>query len=251
MDVWEFPKLRDADTVAERISSFCAESRASLRENGTAISDHAEGQVPDNIAGEAVVAGGSRPRQTKRGPVKFDKSLSENFTLAIKHPVAFSALLKTLTKRFECYAIVRNPLATLASWNSLEWLNVRNGHAPIGEKLDENLQRDLAAMPDRIDRQLHILEWFYARFRDFLPPDALIKYEDVVSSQGRELGRFFPGAENLKEDLTSKNVNKLYDRALMLELGERLLARSSVVWDFYKRDEVEKLLAEAGAGTRQ
>ena len=137
----------------------------------------------------------------------------------------------------------------LASWNSLAWLSVRNGHAPIGEKLDAQLRQELADQPDVFERQIRILEWFYQRFRAFLPDNAVIKYENLIKSGGRELAPFFPEASQLEESLVSKNVNKFYDKALMQELGEKLLKRSGVIWDFYDKQDVEKLLAEVSASS--
>ena len=137
----------------------------------------------------------------------------------------------------------------LASWNSLAWLSVRNGHAPIGEKLDAQLRQDLAAEPDVFERQIHILEWFYKRFSQYLPENAVIKYEDLIKTGGRELAPFFPEANQLEESLVSKNVNKFYDKALMQELGEKLLKRSGVIWDFYEKQDVESLLAEVNASS--
>lgn len=244
MNVWDFPNCRDADAVADKIDNFCAETRTSLHEKGFAMSKHVRGKIPDNVAADQVNRAGTRLRHTEHGPVVVDKPLTDNFTLAIKHPVAFSALLETLSGRFDCFAIIRNPLATLASWNSLDWLNVKKGHAPIGEKLDADLSRALAAEPDAIERQLHILEWFYNRFRRFLPGNSIIKYEELIASGGHELGRFFPNATNLQENLSSKNVNKFYDRALMLDIGQRLLQRPGVIWDFYSKRDVETLLSE-------
>jgi hypothetical protein len=244
MNVWEFPKCPDADAIADVIERFCAETRKSLLEKGVAVSKHVGGLIPDNVAADQVNRSGTRLRHTEHGPVRIEKPLSNDFALAIKHPVAFTALLGTLSKRFECVAIVRNPLSMLASWNSLAWLNVKNGHAPIGEKLDAQLQQDLADQPDVFERQIHILEWFYRRFREFLPERAIVKYETLIETRGRELGNFFPNAAALDENLTSKNVNKFYDRALMVELGEKLLGRSGVIWDFYSKEDVEKLMAD-------
>lgn len=247
MNVWEFPKCPDATAIADVIETFCAETRQSLHEHGYAMSKHVGGHIPDNVAADQVNRSGTRLRRTEHGPVFVEKPLSKDFVLAIKHPVAFSALLETLTQRFECFAIIRNPLATLASWNSLAWLNVGKGHAPIGEKLDPQLHRALAAEPDAIERQLQILEWFYTRFRNILPDRAIIKYEDLIASRGRELATFFPAAADFEENLSSKNVNKFYDRALMVDLGERLLRRQGVIWDFYSRRDVENLIAEASS----
>ena len=245
MNVWQFPNYPDAAGIAGAVEAFCAATRKSLHENRYAMSKHVAGKITDNVAADQVNRSGTRLRHTEHGPVFIDKPLSNNFVLALKHPVAFSALLQTLTQRFECFAIIRNPLATLASWNSLAWLNVRNGHAPIGEKLDSELHAALAAEPDAIERQLHILEWFYMRFSNVLPDQAIIKYEDLVASQGRELAKFFPAADNFEENLTSKNVNKFYDRALMIDLGERLLRREGVIWHFYGKRDVEALIDAA------
>lgn len=244
MNVWEFSNCRDATAVKKMIDNFCAETRKSLHEHGYAISKHIAGKIPDNIATDPVNRAGTRLRKREHGRVMIDKPLSQNFTLAIKHPAAFSALLETLSKRFECYAIVRNPLATLASWNSLAWFPLKDGHSPIGEKLDVDLARELAAKSDPLERQIHILEWFYDRFRRFMPERALIKYEDLIASRGRELAKFFPAAVELDEELSSKNVNKYYDRALMMHLGQRLLQRDGPIWNFYSKRDVENLLRD-------
>ena len=249
MNVWEFPNCPNADTIADVIGRFCSQTRTSLLEKGIAVSKHVGGLIPDNVAADQVNRSGTRLRHTEHGPVRIEKPLSNDFTLAIKHPVAFTALLGTLSKRFECVAIVRNPLSMLASWNSLAWLNVKSGHAPIGEELDPELRKDLAAETDVFERQIHILEWFYRRFREFLPDQAIMKYETLIATRGRELANFFPDASALDENLTSKNVNKFYDRALMVELGEKLLRRSGVIWDFYNREDVEKLMAKVNAST--
>jgi hypothetical protein len=249
MNVWEFPNCRDEAAIADVIETFCTDTRKSLLEKGVAMSKHVGGLIPDNVAADQVNRTGTRLRHTEHGPVKIDKPLSNDFSLAIKHPVAFTALLETLSKRFECVAIVRNPLSMLASWNSLAWLNVKNGHAPIGEKLDAQLQQELADEADVFERQIHILEWFYKRFRRFLPDNGILKYEDLIKSQGRDLSSFFPGAAELNESLVSKNVNKFYDKALMQQLGEKLLKRNGVIWDFYEKSDVENLLAKVNASS--
>ena len=248
MNVWDFSQCRDAAALAEIISSFCAEARRSLREHGFAISKHVGGEIRDNAAGDEIDLTGARSRRTEHGKIQIDKSLPENFTLAIKHPLAFTALLEPLSQHFECLAVVRNPLSTLASWNSLDWLKVKKGHAPIAEKLDHDLARSLASESDAIDRQIMILEWSYARYRKFLGQEAVLKYEDLITTRARALSKFFPAATDLSEDLVSKNLNKHYDRALMVDLGRRLLLRDGSLWNFYSREDVSSLLDEISSG---
>ncbi len=244
MDVWEFSKCRDAAALAETIKNFCVDARESLREHGFAISKHVSGEIRDNAAGDQVDQGGTRSRRTEHGKIFIDKPLSKNFTLAIKHPLAFTALLEPLSKHFECFAVIRNPLATLASWNSLDWLKVKKGHAPVAEKLDPDLARKLGNESDAIERQVQILEWSYDRYRRLLPGENVIKYEDLIATRARELARFFPAAAELNEDLVSKNLNKYYDRSLMTDLGQRLLRREGPLWNFYSKSDVESLVGE-------
>ena len=97
------------------------------------------------------------------------------------------------------------------------------------------------------DQQIYILEWFYDRFRRFLPEQAVIKYENLISSRGRELAKFFPAAEQLEENLSSKNVSKFYDGALMADVGARLLTRDGALWSFYDKRDIEELLARAAS----
>ena len=78
------------------------------------------------------------------------------------------------------------------------WSAVKGGHAPIGEKLDRELQQTLAQQPDAIERQLIILEWFYARFRRYLSDSSIIKYEDLIAS-GADVYQFTPAQPSLEE----------------------------------------------------
>lgn len=246
MNVFEFVD-RSGGEVGKMVENFSAESRKSLLENKFAISKHVGGKVRDNSA--KVDRAGKRTRQTEHGRIEIDKPLSEDFTLAIKHPAAFTALLEPLSKHFECCAIIRNPLATLGSWNSLDWFPLKDGHLPVGEKLDVDLARALAKESDAVDRQIHILEWFYDRFRRFLKEPAVIKYEELINSRGRALAKVFPAAERLDEDLSSKNVSEFYDHALMIDIGQRLLKRDGPIWNFYSKNEVEALLSEISSRT--
>src|ERR1700720_4313603 len=106
MDVWDFSKCRDAAAVAEAIKNFCADARSSLREHGSAISKHVGGEIRDNSAADQIDRAGTRLRRAEHGKVFIDKPLSENFTLAVKHPLAFTALLESLSQNFECFAII-------------------------------------------------------------------------------------------------------------------------------------------------
>ena len=60
------------------------------------------------------------------------KPLPTDFRLFIKHPAIFTALATRLLVRIPLYAVVRHPLAILASWNTVD-MDARLGRWPVAE----------------------------------------------------------------------------------------------------------------------
>lgn len=239
--------MPDHDAVAGGIGRFFnRQMRPLILDEGLVQTKHRAGEVPDNpfgsAAGESGASAktGNRQSDLQKGQVAHDKELSEDFTLVIKQPAMFSALLAALVERFPSYAIIRNPLSTLASWNSVE-IPLRQGHAHAAEKYDPSLPEHLEGL-DRHGKQLYMLSWFYERFEANLPPENIIRYEDIVSSGGRALSRIHTAASELDEPLESKNKNPLYDGDETRTIAERLLASDGPYWRFYSPAEVEALL---------
>jgi hypothetical protein len=230
------------EAYLERIAAFYATQRASLLGSGTAVSKAREGRVPDNPFGSARAAHGLRPSTAKNEEIRFAQALTPDFRLVVKHPNVFTATLATLQTRYPCYAIVRNPLATLLSWQSIQ-APVNDGHVPFGEAFDPTLKSDLAAEPDRIGRQLIILKWYFSRYTTLLPRHHVIRYEDLVSSGGRALAVMDPAAEALAEPLENRNTSSLYDAGLVSRLADRLLEDDSVYGGFYVPSDIATLRA--------
>ncbi len=237
-----FKDLPDQDAHLDAISQFLLSMRGSLEKTGTALSKHVDGVVPDNPVARKASEDGLRKGKAVLGEVGFSKELPENFTLVIKHPSVFAALLPELATRFSTYATIRRPVAVLSSWNSVE-MPLRDGRAPKGEKMDPDLQARLNSIPDRLDRQVQLLCWFFERF-NALPGKRIIRYEDIISSGGRCLDVLARSAASLEEPLESRNQNKLYDAKLTPILVERLLReRDAAFWDFYTRRSIEAFAA--------
>ena len=235
--------VRGADHAAacDTIERFFGATRASALGHGMVATKHIGGRLPVNPISERYGESGLRPALAQHGEVKVDKPLGEGFLLVIKHPAAFTALLASLVGRFPCYAVIRNPLSVLCSWNSID-VPVFHGHAPAAESRDARLAEALGRIDDRVARQLHLLSWFFDAYRRVLPAHAILRYEDTVASRGRSLRAITPLAERLDEPLESKNASQVYDKALMRSLGERLLAADGAFWDFYSRESVRALL---------
>ena len=234
-------QLRGPEEICDAVARFAAEQRQSILQRRRAISKHADGAVPDNPVGGDRSQNGLRERLVTKGEIVIDKELGPDFTLAIKHCGAFTATLDRLVTRFPVYAVVRNPLSTLASWSTVQFA-VQQGHVPNAERLDPTLQATLASLDDDLDRQIYLLHWFHDRIRRSLPDDAIIRYESIVDTGGAALAAVRPGASTLAEPLKSKNTNDLYDRERMVRIGDRLLASRGAYWESYTKESVEQLL---------
>jgi hypothetical protein len=237
-----FTDGRSRDEICGDIERFLRKQRRSISERGVAFSKHNEGKVPDNPVGSKRNDEGKRTNEgMDRGEIVIDKDLPAGFMLVVKHNSSFTAILDALVPRFEVFAVMRNPFGVLGSWNSIS-LEVGTGHVPAAEKLDPALAADLAKIPDVVDRQIRILQWFYGRYRDLLPDERVLRYEDVVATRGKRLAAVNPLAANLDEPLESRNKNKLYDAAAMRAIGERLLATDGAYWTYYTRESVRELM---------
>jgi len=226
----------------EEIRRFFGSTRRSILAGGTAVSKNVDGLVPDNHMSPAAVEDGLRKDLATLGTITIGKSLDSDFMLVLKHPAAFTALVKDLARNFPCYAVVRNPLAVIASWNSID-MPAGRGRVPAAERIDGKLKRELGRLGDPGDRQVHIADWFFRQYLEYLPAGSIIFYEDIVSSGGRALKEINGLAGRLDEKLVSKNRNPVYRQDLIRRMGEKLLKADGAFWQFYSRQSVEELLA--------
>ena len=143
---YHFLKGLDRQESIERITQFFTDSRVSLLNTNTAITKHRNGLIPDNSLTEKYIGSNlktlSRNDDLEHGEVHFNKPLSESFGLFIKDPTLFTTLLPELVKRMPTFAIIRNPLSVLLSWNSVPF-KISNGRIPPAEMFDKYLSDKL------------------------------------------------------------------------------------------------------------
>jgi hypothetical protein len=235
------PPDPDPERVVDNIFDFCHEARESVKARGVVTSKNVDGIVMGKKVADAFEPDGSRTRLVRRCEIRIDKPLSDEFTLFVKHNSAFAGVLPELARRAPVLGVVRNPLAILASWNTVSFA-VSQGHANLAELFEPSLARQLARLADVADRQLHLLNWFFERFVESLPAERIVRYEDIVSSEGAALGVIHPAAASLKLPLASRNQAKVYDEATLRAFGERLLATDGAYWSFYDRADVLGLI---------
>ena len=220
------------DDACAQIRGFAARTRTRILAEGRAPSVQVDGRLDDNqVALERSGAALRQPRGAL-GEIQVQGRLSEGFTLLIKHNALFAALLPSLTPSFPCLALVRNPLATLASWQTVG-LPVQQGRIPAGERFDRHLQRRLEQEPDPLQRQLIVLNWFFAQYHAHLPPERILRYEDLIESGGLNLLRLIGGKDARPASLSSRNRNPLYRQAEPDRLLTALLHEGGAWQHFY------------------
>jgi hypothetical protein len=235
-------RMPDREAVVDGIEDFYRDMRKMALGRGLVISKHVGGVVPDNTKG---MVGGVRQRIAEKGKISVGKELQPDFYLAIKQPGLFTALLPVLAKRFSCFAIVRNPLAIMASTSTLQQdKNRKNPSAKrrYDPELGERLQESKKEGADRIGQRLLRLHHAFERYQQVLPESHIIRYEDICSSHGRALEVIVPEASQLDEPLENKNLNPLYQRDKVLRFGERLLESEGAYWNLYSRESVEEIM---------
>lgn len=249
MDVHDLPEESIASAV-DSVVEFYADVRRQIQREGTAPSKQVGGQLPDNPFSSDAPASGRRRLLATPGVLRIDPRPADGFTLAIKHNAAFAALLPQLASRIRTLAVVRNPLSVLASWNSVD-LPVTQGRLPAGERLDPGLASSLRDEPDPRKRQLLVLEWFFARFDRCLSGSDVLRYEDVVASQGEAL-RARAGVEGIDGDvagLRERNNNPLYARESIPSLCDALERRQGSWQRWYSSADIRALADRiCGAG---
>lgn len=243
MDVRATFRTSDHDQIRKRISHFFLDMRNSIQIHKRAISKNVKGRVTDNHGGAYDEQSGARTFKGSRGEIAVEKELGDDFSLLIKHPFQFTAMIETLADHFPVFAIIRNPLAVLASWNSVTF-PVRRGSNPFAKTLAPALAVRLEGIKDRIERQLCYLSWYYERYLAILPEHSIIRYEDIIASGGKALKTIVPQAEGLNEPLENQNLNKLYDCDLVLSLAQRLVKTDGFFWRFYSRESVAEIATQ-------
>lgn len=212
--------------------------RKSLLEEGVGIARTTNGAIADNAYNETK---DGRKRIVERGPVRFDKKLNPEFTLILKHCAEFTLLLPELTESFPCFAIIRNPLALLGSWASVN-VPVSRGKVAKSARLLPDFHQSLEKIDGLLEKQLFILDWYFRQYMS-LDSHCVLKYEEIIATKGHSLN-IIVEKEVSDPTLSGRNSSPLYNAVFMEKAANALLASSGAYWDYYEKDEIIRLLQE-------
>lgn len=225
----------------KNIPLFFNEMRELIQKEGKAISRVKDGKIPDN-----PFLSGSKMRKSIVKKEVFSLPNPPDlpdFTLAIKHNAHFSFLLEELVKDFECYAIIRNPLAVVASWNTIK-APVSEGNLKVLKGIDPQLEKKLWKIPDVIDRQIQLIDILFGHLNS-LEERQIITYEDIIETGGQALYPISSAAFSLNEKLSNTNLKKRYPGELMEVIYKKLIQKNKASnnWRrFYSAGDFEEVM---------
>jgi hypothetical protein len=191
---------------------------------------------------------GIRKRQVEIGTIDVNKILCPDFNLIVKHTLPFTATIRELMKKFPTYVLLRNPLAILISWNSIDAAYREGRIQPYAAALTGDLPKRLTSS-DRLQRQVNLLEWHFEQYLH-VDPGRLIRYEDVLASKiepFRNITGETAGAQ-ASLSIAPQSVEKLFETIMKR-------SNSSPLFAFYDRRSVDilhnKLLKESTLRVRE
>ena len=216
--------------AVEEIGSFMRRVRKAALSHGLVPTKLVNGAVTDNFAEPPNVEGRLRRVLAETGELHFEKSLNDEFTLVVKHPAEFTALADLLVHEFKIYALVRDPIAVLAAWQTVD-MPVNRGHMPMMECFAPDLRHRLEGVTQTLERQVALIEFQLSTYSK-LPPEQIIRYEDMVADPMGTLHALCPTAERFTA-LSEFNPRDRYPKVDFDALAEALSPIVPVISRFY------------------
>ncbi len=238
--------LSDRSLAVEAVIDFVRTTRERALRDGEAPTS-SEGWGGDNLMEPPGHGGDLRASLGRVRSLRIDKPLSAKFQLCVKHPALFTALAPELTKTFRVCAIVRSPLAVLASWQTVDFLP-HHGRSLVAERMEPGLGAHLDSIRDRLDRQVALMSWYLAAFAK-LPDQNVIRYEDLVRNPASQLSLLLRGERRevaVTHPMLDQAAENRYPAVDLAELARRLRPILPIIERFYP--DYPETLAEAEAG---
>jgi len=151
--------------------------------------------------------------------------VEKNFYLVLKAPVIFTAVLPAIlaAKSYKVIAIIRNPLSTILSWNTVDF-PISKGRLPAGEEYWPELGEVANANFSIIEKQVRIWELFVRRYVEHQSEITLLKYEDVVCNPKAVSDSLCMPFSNI--EINNMNSNPVYDSSKISCIKEMLFEHS-------------------------
>lgn len=143
-------------------------------------------------------------------PVIFPKEYAD-MPFIIKANAQFTACLDELVKHkdYKIICVVRDPIATIMSWRSLD-IPVSRGNMKIAETYHSNFDSETKS-DNLLKKQVLILDWFFKQFNCYRNEINLVKYESMVEHTMITISNILDRPIDNITQLKSKNNNIFYN----------------------------------------
>lgn len=229
--------------MANGIVELFANQRAAVKDEGKVKGLAVDGRLADDHYAPAPGPDGFRPQVAVQGERWLDRRKG-GYAMVQKQAIQGVFSLGSLPGDLETWAVVRNPLATLVSWTTVDAGVAQRGRSAAVDRILPDVGNQLEQIPDIADRQVALIHRVYQQLADHLPRERVIRYEDIVATGGVSLSAMVPAAAGLSAALESRNLNPIYEPKTMMKLGEKLLDSEGAAWSFHRKAEVDALLCD-------
>lgn len=175
------------------------------------------------------------------------RHLQEGFTLAMKHNVEYTSVLPELvaSRQFKIICPIRNPIATILSWNTLT-TPVARGAIPAAGFFWREVERELETESDLVARQVLIFDSFCRRYFEYRDRISVVAYEHLLGKPELIAGLVErPVRETLQ--LRDQNRSSLYDWDLAPRIYATILERARHIHHFYPDADLRNVLSRGSA----
>lgn len=149
--------------------------------NGEPFKDRVS--VDGNPLTNYVESGGGIRKKSYEIRDRVIKNVERDFYLFFKAPVIFTSVLPAIVSdgRFKVIAIIRDPVSTILSWNSVNF-PIAKGRLPAGEEYWPLLGSIARNKCSTFEKQAQIWEIFAQRYVQYKDIITLLRYEDLVTN---------------------------------------------------------------------
>jgi hypothetical protein len=174
------------DFVARLRREFDATRQALLAGKGVPDRRAGDGAPVTDYFADAMPGRRREPAFTIRDVSR--PGLSPDFVLGAKHNALYAAVLPqiALTGRFRVVGLVRDPVAVLRSWQSLD-LPISQGRLPAAERFWPEMAALTHSNMELHEKQIRIYDLLCRRFADLSRQIEVIHYEALVANPAQLL----------------------------------------------------------------
>ncbi|OIJ18529.1 hypothetical protein BKP45_18975 [Anaerobacillus alkalidiazotrophicus] len=162
---------------------------------------------------------------------------NNEFLLGMKHPALYTSILPELIekKHFSIIAIIRHPIPTILSWNSLN-LYISRAHVPHGAPFWAELRSIIKSKDKLIDKHVKVYDLVCQRYLALREELHLLKYEDIIQDPSI-LEKITNRRYEKRLEINNQNKNSAYDYSLVEELKESLQRYAPNALKLYSLDK--------------